>query len=152
MDDHKKDFYQSLREKIDNYIKSEKAAKNKWADVLLLAPDIFYLLCKLTMDKDVSAKAKAKLGIAIVYFIMPIDLIPEAITGPLGYLDDIAIAAFALNGILNDTKPEVVKRHWVGDEDILSIIKHIIDVADEMVGSGLIKKLKGLLKDKSDSK
>ena len=33
-------------------------------------------------------------------------------------------------------------RNWVGDRDIVQLIQEIIKVADEMVGSGLWKKIK----------
>ena len=32
-----------------------------------------------------------KIIIAIIYFVSPIDIIPEAILGPLGYVDDAAV-------------------------------------------------------------
>ena len=41
------------------------------------------------------------------------DLVPEAIVGPIGYVDDIALAAYVLNSIVNNASPEVVQRHWV---------------------------------------
>ena len=31
--------------------------------------------------------------VAIVYFVCPIDLFPEAIVGPMGYLDDVMFLA-----------------------------------------------------------
>jgi hypothetical protein len=38
-----------------------------------------------------------------------------------------------------------VLKHWAGEEDLLDLIKRILKVADEMVGSGLWRKAKGLL-------
>lgn len=103
---------------------------------------MFYLLCKLAFDPDVPVTEKAKLAAAIAYFVSPLDLIPEALVGPIGYIDDIAIAVLVLNSILNNTSKEVVMRNWVGDRDIVQLIQEIIKVADEMVGSGLWKKIK----------
>ncbi|MFC1550906.1 YkvA family protein, partial [Candidatus Neomarinimicrobiota bacterium] len=94
---------------------------------------------------EVPVKEKAKLAAAIAYFVSPIDLIPEAIIGPIGYVDDIALAAYVLRSIINDTNPEVVQKHWAGDTDVLKVIQNILEVADQMVGSGLWKKLKGLV-------
>lgn len=139
------DFYQRLRHKIHEWADSKEGKSSKWMKFLLFAPDLFHLLCKLTIDPEVPVKEKAKLAAAIAYFVSPIDLIPEAIVGPIGYVDDIALAAFVLKGIINETNPEVVKKHWAGDSDVLEVIKHIIEVADQMVGSGLWKKLKGLV-------
>lgn len=136
------DFYQKLRVKIKKWLDSKNGAHNRWAEYILLAPDIFHLLYKLTLDKDVYVADKAKLAAAIAYFISPIDLMPEALLGPAGYVDDLALAAYVLNGIINNTDPEVVRRNWAGDGDVLEVIQSILRVADKMVGSGLWKKLK----------
>jgi hypothetical protein len=42
-----------------------------------------------------------------------------------------------LNSLINKINPEIVRHHWAGDKDILDLIQQIIQVADEMVGSGL---------------
>jgi uncharacterized membrane protein YkvA (DUF1232 family) len=136
------DFYQSFREKIRKWLASSEGKSNKFAEYLMFAPDLFHLLCKLSLDDEVPVKEKAKLAGAIAYFVSPIDLIPEIITGPIGYLDDIAIAALVLNGIINNTDKALVQRHWAGDGDVLEVIQQIIKVADEMVGSGLWSRLK----------
>lgn len=139
--DHQLDFYQQMRDSIRIWLKG-KGVNYQFADFLLAAPDLFHLLCKLAIDKEVPVNEKAKLATAIVYFISPVDLIPEALTGPLGYIDDVAIAAFVLNRLVNKTNPEIVRRHWAGDKDILDLIQQILQVADEMIGSGLWAKIR----------
>ncbi|MFW6309158.1 MAG: YkvA family protein [bacterium] len=136
-----KDFYKKIREEINEWL-NNKGKNYKFAEYLIFGPDLFHLLCKLSFDKDVPAREKAKLATAIAYFVSPVDLIPEAITGPAGYVDDIALAAFVLNNIVNNTDPEIVKRHWAGDEEILKVIKHILEIADKILGSGLWGKIK----------
>ena len=140
------DFYQKLRKKIRAWATSEDGKTNKWTEYLLYAPDLFHLMCKLILDKRVSAKNKAKLAAAIAYFISPADLIPEAIVGPIGFVDDIALAAYVLNVIINETDISVIEEHWAGENDVLPIIKQILAVANEMVGSGVWKKVKAVLK------
>ncbi|MCD4672523.1 MAG: DUF1232 domain-containing protein [Anaerolineaceae bacterium] len=139
--DHQLDFYQQMRDSIRIWLKG-KGVNYQFADYLLAAPDLFHLLCKLAIDKEVPVNEKAKLAGAIAYFVSPVDLIPEALTGPFGYIDDVAVAAFVLNGIINKTNPEVVRRHWAGDNDILDLIQQILQVADEMVGRGLWEKIR----------
>lgn len=137
MDSQKNDFYQNLRKTFKNW-----SGNSKWGEYLMMAPDLFHLLCKLALDTDVSVKDKAKLASAIAYFVAPIDVIPEALVGPVGYLDDIALAAYVLNSIVNQSGKEVVEKHWAGDRDVLEVIRQILDVADEMLGSGLWEKIK----------
>lgn len=138
------DFYQTLRNKFKDWQQTDAGRKHKYAEFLMFAPDLFHLMCKLTIDPDVSVNDKAKLGVAIAYFVSPIDLVPEGLVGPIGYVDDIAIAAYVLNGIINNTDPEVLNKHWAGEGDVLDAVKKILKVADDMVGSGLWKKLKGM--------
>lgn len=144
MSDRERDFYQKLRQQFREWLQTEEGKTNRWAEYLLSAPDLFHLMWKLSADPDVSAKDKAKLAGALAYFISPVDLIPEVVLGPIGYVDDIALAAYVLNGIVNHTGPEVLARHWAGDRDVLVAIKGILAAADEMVGSGVWRKLKRL--------
>ena len=140
------DFYQKLRTKLKKWLAGQEGSQHRWADYLLWAPDLFYLMWKLSTDDRVSQKSKLKLLAAIAYFISPLDLIPEAIFGPGAYVDDIALAAWVLNSLLSETDPQVIRDHWPGEEDVLEVIKKILDVADRMVGSGVWRKLKGSLK------
>ena len=144
MDDRNRDFYQRLRAQVREWAGTDKGRSNRWTEYLLFAPDLFHLMWKLSVDPDVAGKDKIKLAAAIAYFISPIDLIPEAIVGPIGFVDDIALAAYVLNGMVNHTDPEVLRRHWAGENDVLDVIRQILAAADRMVGSGVWKKLKKL--------
>jgi uncharacterized membrane protein YkvA (DUF1232 family) len=141
MDDEQKDFYQRLRHRVELYLENHKS---KYTDYLLLAPDLFHLLVKLSLDKRVPIDKKAKFVAVIAYFISPLDLLPEMIMGPLGYLDDIALSAYVINNYINETDASVVRELWAGDQDILTTIKNILSAADKMVGSGLWKRLRRL--------
>ncbi|MCF7810161.1 DUF1232 domain-containing protein [bacterium] len=140
------DFYQKLRIKVHDW-QREKSADYKWMEYVVLAPDLFHLIVKLSLDKDVTPTQKAQLLFVIAYFISPIDLIPDPIPG-VGLLDDIALAAFVLNSLLNSIDPQVIQRNWAGEEDILILVKRIINKADEMIGSGLYRKLVRLFRNK----
>jgi len=142
-------FYKKLREKVNSYIES-KAGDSPYADYILLAPDLFYLLYKLTTDSRVPGKYRLQLIGAVAYFIMPVDLIPEAIVGPVGFADDIILACYVLDNLLNEVGDEVVLDHWPGEEDILEQIRNILDAAGEWIGQARFEKIKnwlgGLLK------
>jgi len=140
--DHEMDFYQKLRVKFKDWLSTEEGQTSTWAEYLMFAPDLFHLLCKLVIDPDVSNQDKAKLAGAIVYFISPVDLLPEALLGPLGFADDIAVAAWVLNSMVNHINQDIVRNHWAGEEDVLQVIQKIIGEADQMIGSGLWDKIK----------
>ena len=125
-------FYRKLRSRMATWI-SGKGKSNKWADVLMLAPDLFYTMLCLLKDDRVSARQKAKLVGAIVYFISPVDLIPEGVVGPVGYIDDIALAAYVLDQMINGTDEQAVRDCWPGtDEDVLAVLKKVLAVAGKL--------------------
>jgi uncharacterized membrane protein YkvA (DUF1232 family) len=139
------DFYQKLRTNMMRWLESKAGKNHKYAEYLMLAPDLFHLLCKLIADQRVSADDKIILGLAITYFISPIDILPEAILGPVGFVDDIALAAFVLNRVINKIDPAIVQGHWSGEGDVLDIVQKTIASADAMVGSGAWSKVKAWL-------
>ncbi|MGH2754918.1 MAG: YkvA family protein [Actinomycetota bacterium] len=109
-------------------------------EFILLGPRLIKLLWKLTRDPRVPARAKATLLILGAYLVSPIDLIPDVLPG-LGQLDDLFIAAFALDQILNRVPDEVVLDHWDGEEDVLQIVRQILDISTGMVPGWLKNRL-----------
>jgi uncharacterized membrane protein YkvA (DUF1232 family) len=139
------DFYQALRGRISDWLES-KGKRFKHAQILLLAPDLFHLLARLVLDRRIPTAEKATLGAALAYFLSPLDLLPEALLGPAGYVDDVALAAFVLSRLVNAGHGAVAKELWAGDEDLLASIQRVLEVADEMVGSGLWERMKNHFK------
>lgn len=135
------DFYQVLRARISAWL-DNKGKGFKHARLLLLAPDLFHLLTRLVLDRRIPPSEKATLGAALAYFLSPLDVLPEALLGPAGYVDDVALAAFVLSRLINAGHGAVAKELWAGDEDLLESIRRVLEVADEMVGSGMWERLK----------
>ena len=142
MNQKQQDFYQKIRTRINEWIRTKSDRENRWSEYILLAPDLFHLLCKLMIDPEVPSSKKMKVAALIAYFISPVDFIPEGLIGPLGYLDDIALTAYLLNDLINEVNPQVVRRHWAGDKDVLILVKTILLNADKMLGSRLWKKIR----------
>lgn len=140
------DFYQELRERIRTW-ERDKGPHHKWFEYVILTPDLFHLLVKLTLDSDVPVRYKALLAFGVAYFMSPVDLIPDFIP-VAGFLDDIAVAAFVLNTLLNNINPEIVRRHWAGEDDILEIVRRVIQAADDMIGKGMYRRIERLIKSK----
>ena len=133
------DFYKKIRSQIADYLEKKDF---KYSDMLLLAPDIFHLMVKMSLDPRVPRDKKIKLAAAIAYFISPIDFIPEAILGPIGYMDDLAISAWVLNDFINSGDLDILYEHWAGSGDVLANIQNILTVADRYLGQGLWERLK----------
>jgi len=136
------DFYKKIRKDVKVWVNDNLDKENKWVDYILAAPDLFHLLCKLTTDSEIPSNKKIKLVAGIAYFISPIDLLPEMFLGPVGYLDDIAVAAFVLNDLINEIDPQIVRKHWAGEQDVLVLIKTILANADKMIGSKMWKRIR----------
>jgi uncharacterized membrane protein YkvA (DUF1232 family) len=137
----REDFYQALRARIATWLAS-KGKGYKHAQFLLLAPDLFHLLTRLMLDHRIPSADKAGLGAALAYFISPVDLLPEAFLGPAGYVDDVALAAYVLSRLINAGHGAVARELWAGDADLFDSIQHILEVADQALGSGLWERLK----------
>lgn len=143
MDGKHEGFYHGLRARVTSWLAQHPNFRH--ADLLLIAPDLFHLLCRLALDKRVPTAEKAKLAAAIAYFVSPLDLIPELVLGPMGILDDVAVAAFALNSVINAGQGDIARELWAGDGDVLATIQRITSSADELLGAGVWKKLRSLL-------
>lgn len=143
MNKKQQDFYQKIRFQIRNYLDKHNF---QYGDVLLLAPDFFHLLVKLSLDKRIPPEKKVKFVGAIAYFISPIDLLPEAFLGPIGYMDDIAIAAYVLNDYINKNGPDIIYEHWAGDSEVLASIQNVLTIANKYLGEGLWSKIKSSVK------
>ncbi len=139
-------FYDRVRTSIQEYLDRKGRVLGKTAEYLMLVPDIFMLLWRLTTDRRVHGKDKVLIGSAVVYFILPFDLIPEAIVGPIGYLDDLVFAVYVLNKVLTSTDPAVLREHWSGSEDVLGVIQRVLGAADSLVETNVAGRLKKMVK------
>lgn len=111
---------------------ADEARQTKLKEYALLAPRLVKLLWRLTRDPRVPARSKATLVLVAAYLAFPPDLIPDFLPG-IGQADDLIVAAFALDQMLNRIPSHIVREHWDGDEDILEIIQQVLDIATSFV-------------------
>jgi uncharacterized membrane protein YkvA (DUF1232 family) len=135
------DLYRRLRRRVLDWAASKSGANHTYMDVVLAAPDMLHLLYRLMLDPTVRTTDKAKLAGAFAYFVTPIDLIAEAFVGPIGFLDDVALAAVVLSQIIHLNR-EAVERNWAGDQNVIVLIERILMRADAMLGYRVWTKLK----------
>jgi uncharacterized membrane protein YkvA (DUF1232 family) len=138
-----RDIYQNIRAKMRAWL-NQAGPGLRYADVILLAPDLFHVLCRLVVDPRISPLQKAKLGATIAYFVTPVGLVPELLTGPIGYVDDVALAAYVLNGMLNSEDAHIVREHWAGDKDVLNVVQGVLEVFDSAIAHGLWTRIKSV--------
>jgi uncharacterized membrane protein YkvA (DUF1232 family) len=90
----------------------------------MLLPDLVRLFRALLGDPRVPRGSKVLLGFAIVWFISPIDLVPEFIP-VLGPLDDAVVAALVLRHVLRKAGRDVIAEHWSGDQATLGVLLRV---------------------------
>jgi uncharacterized membrane protein YkvA (DUF1232 family) len=106
-------------------------------EMLLLLPDLTVLLVRLLRDERVPLGGKALALLGVGYVLLPIDLVPEIVVGPIGVVDDLFVVAAALSRILNYVHPDVVRSHWSGQGDALDAIQGATEWAEDRVRSVL---------------
>jgi uncharacterized membrane protein YkvA (DUF1232 family) len=137
-------FYDKIRRNIREYLEKKGTLAGKSGEYLLLVPDMFMLLWRLINDSRVNAKNKVLLGSGLAYYLFPLDIMPEGFLGPIGYIDDLVFGVYLLNRMLTDTDPEILREHWSGSDDVLATIQNVLNAADNLVGSDILGKFKGM--------
>lgn len=115
------------------------------ADMLLVVPDVFILLARLALDRDVPASSRRLIGGALVYFLVPLDLFPEAFAGPAGYLDDLVIACAVLGEAFGRDLESYAERHWSGSERLAKVLADVGRAADTLLGVDLYANVRRFL-------
>jgi uncharacterized membrane protein YkvA (DUF1232 family) len=145
MNTDEKDYYQKLRQRVKAWYSKDENRDHPWAKWVLLAPDFFHLLVRLVADPEVPFDKKAKFGAVLFYFISPIDIISELFIGPAGFIEDVVLSAYVLNDFVNEVNDSIIRKHWAGDEDVLGVVQKIIASGDQVLGSGLFRRVKRFL-------
>ena len=139
-------FYDKVRENIRGFLEKKGTLAGKTGEYLLLVPDMFMLLWRLINDARVNSKNKVMLGSGLAYYFFPLDIMPEAFLGPIGYIDDLVFGVYLLNKMLADTDPQVLREHWSGSTDVLDTIQNVLQAADKLVGKDMLARLKKAIK------
>ena len=113
---------------------------------LLLVPDVFILLVRLTLDKDVPKPTRALIGGTLAYFVLPFDLFPEGLLGGVGYIDDIVLAVAVLAQSFGGELETYARKHWSGSEDLRVVVRDITETAHSLLGENLYERVKRLLR------
>lgn len=139
-------FYDRLRARIVVAVERKGGRLGaKTVKALLLVPDVFVLLVRLALDPEVPRSARALIGGAIAYFVLPVDLMPEAILGGAGYLEDLVLATAVLAQTFGDDLEPYARKHWSGPEDLRKVISDVTGAAQGLVGANVYDRLRRVL-------
>ena len=135
------DCYTIGREKI----KEKMPIKiKKYSDYILIIPDIVALIYRLLKDKRVPIKTKVIISSVICYMAVPSDIIPDKIPF-IGKIDDIAMAFFALNKIIEDVPTKVILENWDGKNNIVTVLKIVAQYVTDFTGAKNVETIYGII-------
>ncbi|HUS11606.1 MAG TPA: YkvA family protein [Pyrinomonadaceae bacterium] len=90
-------------------------------NLLLFLPNMLLLCARLLTDSRVPATERALVAGAVVYAIIPFDLIPDMIPF-VGQVDDAYLIALTLLRLMERTDPKIVREHWRGGGDVVELV------------------------------
>ncbi len=102
--------------------------RGRMGNFLMFLPNMARLLGSLLRDARVPTAEKALFVAAIIYFVSPIDLIPDVFPF-IGQVDDIYVIALTLLRLVNRTDERIVREHWSGGGDIVALADSIASIA-----------------------
>jgi uncharacterized membrane protein YkvA (DUF1232 family) len=139
-------FYDRLRDRIIRTVEKRGGKLSEGAvRALLLVPDVFILLVRLTLDKNVPASTRAMIGGALAYFVLPADLLPEMLLGGVGFMDDLVLATAVLSQAFSGDLEPYARKHWSGPEDLRIVLQDVTTTAQSLLGQNLYGRLRGLM-------
>jgi uncharacterized membrane protein YkvA (DUF1232 family) len=112
--------------------KEKTRIKGRMNNFMMFLPNMFTLLGRLIKDNRVPIAEKALFAAAIVYVIMPLDFIPDVFPF-IGQVDDIYLVALTLLRLINRTDASVVREHWSGGGDIVTLADSIAGLAPRLL-------------------
>jgi uncharacterized membrane protein YkvA (DUF1232 family) len=125
------DRYTEARDKLVENVPDKYQRIFEYA---LMVPDIITLMYRLFRDKRVRLDVKIKVAAIMAYLASPIDILPDFLP-IVGKVDDVAIAFFGLNSIINDIPEEIIIQNWQGKENIIKTVREAVSYISVAVGS-----------------
>ncbi len=110
-------------------------ARRRMKNLLLFIPNMILLCARLMTDSRVPATEKALVAGAVIYAIIPLDLIPDMIPF-VGQIDDAYLIAATLLRLVDRTDARVVREHWKGGGDVVELIEAMAQMTAILSKSG----------------
>jgi len=79
------------------------------------------LLYRLGRDERVEGRHRAAVAAALVYAVLPVDVLPDRIPF-IGKLDDVVIVAAALEALFEAAGDDVLREHWTASDGSLEAV------------------------------
>jgi uncharacterized membrane protein YkvA (DUF1232 family) len=107
-------------------------ARSRMKNLLLFVPNTVLLCGRLMTDSRVPRTERALVAGAIVYAIIPFDLIPDMIPF-VGQIDDAYLIALTLLRLMDRTDERILREHWNGGGDIVQLVEATAMIAGKFL-------------------
>jgi uncharacterized membrane protein YkvA (DUF1232 family) len=115
-------------------------AKRRMKNLLMFLPNLIALCGRLMVDKRVPVTEKALFAGAVIYALMPFDLIPDMIPF-VGQVDDSYLISLTLLRLMSKTNANVVREHWRGGGDVVELAQAIVGLAPKLMPKRILRVL-----------
>jgi uncharacterized membrane protein YkvA (DUF1232 family) len=130
------DFISRIRKQLNNYRGLTDA-------YIMNLPDFVRLLSDMLGNRKLDSEDRRDICTALGYFIAPLDLIPEAVYGPEGYVDDIYLCCYVISKLAGKHGYELLDQVWEGEEDLEPACGYVLEKAGaELERKGLREKVR----------
>jgi uncharacterized membrane protein YkvA (DUF1232 family) len=127
-------FYDALKTRLLGWAGERLGQRLKQlAEFALLVPDVIVLLGRVLLDQRVPRHLRLKVGMIVTYLASPLDLLPEAVVGPAGLLDDLVLIVFALNRVFVCVDGDILHEHWPGRPEQLDVLRELSDLTGSIL-------------------
>lgn len=131
-------FYDRVRERILTHLEAKGGRIGSGTgEALLLVPDVLLLLVRLFLDRDTPKASRAMIGGALAYFLLPADLAPEIVIGPVGYVEDLVIACTVLGHVMGPELGAAAERYWSGSGRVYEVLADVSRSGYQLMGANL---------------
>ena len=106
--------------------------RRRMKNLLLFIPNLILLCGRLIVDPRVPAQERLLVAGAIIYAIIPLDLIPDMLPF-VGQVDDAYLISLTLLRLMSTTDPKLVREHWNGGGDIVELVGSMATIAGKLL-------------------
>ena len=106
--------------------------RSRMKNLLLFIPNLILLCGRLMVDPRVPAKERLLVAGAVIYALMPLDLIPDMLPF-VGQIDDAYLISLTLLRLMTVADPRVVREHWRGGGDVVELIGSMASIAAKLL-------------------
>lgn len=119
--------------------------KQRMKNLLMFLPNLVALCGRLITDPRVPGTEKALFAGAVIYALMPLDLIPDLIPFA-GRIDDTYLIALTLLRLIGKTDARVVRENWRGGGDIIQLAEAVAGLAPRFLPKRVLRVLSARVK------